>query len=215
MTICIIDYGAGNLHSAAKAVTRAAEAMGLSVTVSRDANALASASHIILPGVGAFADCMQGLRAAEGMIAALEEEVLHKGKPFLGICVGAQMLLSKGTEHGEHAGLGWIPGEVVPISTKPKPEWMQGPFRVPHMGWNTLDITQPHPCLADWQAEDHAYFVHSFHAKPENPAHILATSQYGGEITACIGRDNLLGTQFHPEKSGASGLKLIENFVQQ
>jgi glutamine amidotransferase len=126
------------------------------------------------------------------------------------------MLMQRGLEHGEHAGLGWIEGDVVPIATRNKPEWMQGQLRVPHMGWNTLELREPvHPCLADWQPQDHAYFVHSFHAQCTHEANILATCRYGGEITACIGRDNLLGTQFHPEKSGPAGLKLIENFVRQ
>lgn len=208
MTVIIIDYGAGNLHSAAKAFARAAEQAGKAeVDISSDPQQLAKASHIILPGVGAYGDCIAGLRAANGMIEALEEAVLKEKKPFLGICVGMQMMLERGLEFGEHQGLGWIPGEVVPIEAS-------ADYKIPHMGWNELTIDQPdHPVFRGIEPGEHAYFVHSFHAVCTHSADVLARVDYNGPISACIGHGNMVGTQFHPEKSHRLGLRLIENFL--
>lgn len=204
--LAIIDYGSGNLRSVAKAFERVEG--GARIEVTQDAAALAQASHIVLPGVGAFGDCMRGLQALPGMIAALEENVLQRKKPFLGICVGMQMLLTRGHEHGLHQGLGWIAGEVVALSP-------QDPnLKIPHMGWNELGIPSPHPLLRDINPGAHAYFVHSFHARCENPAHVLATTNYGGKVTAVIGQGNIMGTQFHPEKSQETGLQLLANFLR-
>jgi glutamine amidotransferase len=204
MSTVIIDYGSGNLRSAAKAFERAAGSGA--VTVSGDAAALKNADHIVLPGVGAFGDCAAGLRAVPGMIDALNENVMAKGKPFLGICVGMQLMATRGLEHGSHDGLGWIAGEVRPIEP--------GALKVPHMGWNDLDFAvSDHPVFAGIGNGDHVYFVHSYQLVPQRDSDIIARVDYGGPITAAIGRDNIVGTQFHPEKSQAVGLKLIENFL--
>lgn len=233
MTILIIDYGSGNLHSVAKSFQRMAEPLGQTVEVSSDPDRVRQASHIVLPGVGAFSDCIAGLKAVDGMIEALEEAVLQQQRPFFGICVGMQMMLERGLEHGEHAGLGWIKGEVVPITVEEggqeadplvaegvrpiaearRPE--QGrPLKIPHMGWNELQLSQPdHPVFSDLPPNPHAYFVHSYHARCADESQVLATVDYGGPISACIGRDNMIGTQFHPEKSQQVGLQLIENFI--
>lgn len=201
----IIDYGSGNLRSAAKAFERVAGGEH-PVIVSSDPEYLCKASHIVLPGVGAFADCMRGLKAVPGMLAALERQVLEHKKPFLGICVGMQMLFTRGHEHGAHAGLGWIEGEVVKLEARN--------LKIPHMGWNELNLTQPqHPLLADMKNGEHVYFVHSYHAV--TPAsHMLATTEYGGVVTAVVARGNIMGVQFHPEKSQAAGLRVIENFLR-
>lgn len=213
MTIAIIDYGSGNLHSAAKAFQRMGEPRGLTVNVTRDPDLLRIASHIVLPGVGAFGDCIAGLRALDGMIDAMQEQALQRGKPFFGICVGMQMMLSRGLEHGEHAGLGWIEGDVVPIA--PQTQDSAPALKIPHMGWNELNITvTEHPLFKGVQQGDHAYFVHSYHAVCADKAQVLATVEYGAAINACIGHDNLVGTQFHPEKSHQLGLQLIDNFLQ-
>lgn len=204
MTVAIIDYGSGNLRSVAKAFERVAEG-NISIEVIRSADALEHASHIVLPGVGAFADCMAGLKALPGMIAAMEEQVLKKKKPFLGICVGMQMLFERGHEHGVHSGLGWLKGEVVPLASAPG-------IKIPHMGWNELAVTRDSALLRGIQPGDHAYFVHSYHAKAD-PADVLATTEYGQNIIAIVGREHILGTQFHPEKSQQTGLKLIQNFL--
>lgn len=200
--IAIIDYGSGNLRSAAKAVERVAGAR--TVGIVNSSSALADASHIVLPGVGAFGDCMQGLKSLPGMVAALEQEVLKKKKPLLGICVGMQMLFETGYEHGEHQGLGWLKGEVKPLQTT---------LKVPHMGWNTLCLAHPHPLLAGIEDNAHAYFVHSYHAVCKNPGDVLATTEYGQTIAAVVGQGNIMGTQFHPEKSQETGLRLLNNFV--
>ncbi|MBV8938562.1 MAG: imidazole glycerol phosphate synthase subunit HisH [Alphaproteobacteria bacterium] len=201
--VAIIDYGSGNLRSAAKAF----EAVGAAATVSADPATLKAASHIVLPGVGAFGDCIRGLTSIPGMADALEEQVRARKKPFLGICVGMQMLLERGHEHGTHAGLGWIPGDAVRL-TPAEPA-----LKVPHMGWNELNFSVSHPLYAGLRAGDHAYFVHSYHARCAEEAHILATTDYGGAVAAVIGRDNILGVQFHPEKSQHVGLRLLENFL--
>ena len=209
MSIVIVDYGSGNLRSAAKAFERAATDAGLgeTVIVSADAKALAAADRIVLPGVGAFGDCKRGLEALPGMIDALAEQVLRKQKPFFGICVGMQLMAEIGREHGEHQGLGWIKGVVEAI----KPA--DPSLKVPHMGWNELQFTRSHPLFAGLANRD-AYFVHSYHLKPSDPADVLATVDYGGPIVAAVGRDNIVGTQFHPEKSQANGLAIIANFLR-
>lgn len=208
MTIALIDYGSGNLHSAAKALQKAADERSASVVITRDPEQLRHASHIVLPGVGAFADCMAGLQAIDGLIEALNEQVMQVQKPFLGICVGMQMILERGLEHGTHAGLGWMKGEVVPITPH------DPTLPIPHMGWNELEITAPnHPIFKDIPSGAHAYFVHSFHALCTDTSQVLATADYGGSVSACIGRDNMVGTQFHPEKSQQVGLKIIKNFL--
>ncbi|MBI3453428.1 MAG: imidazole glycerol phosphate synthase subunit HisH [Rhodospirillales bacterium] len=210
MKTVIIDYGSGNLRSAAKAFERAAteRAPGTAIEVSADPRALAGASHIVLPGVGAFADCMNGLKAVGGMVEALAREVHEKKKPFLGICVGMELLAMRGFEHGTHDGLGWIAGEVHRIEpTDPA-------LKIPHMGWNELNpVRADHPLLAGIARGAHAYFVHSYHFVPADRADVLATTEYGGTLVAVVGRDNIAGTQFHPEKSQAAGLRLIANFL--
>lgn len=218
MSVAIIDYGSGNLRSAAKAFERAARDAGYAggISVTADASAVASADRIVLPGVGAFPDCRRGLDAVPGMVDALNEAVIHKAKPFLGICVGMQLMATRGLEHLETKGLGWIAGDVVAL-TPPANAAALGPggtgFRIPHMGWNELKFEQHHALLAGIAPGAHAYFVHSYHMKCTNPAHTLAIAEYGGPVAALIGRDNMVGTQFHPEKSQATGLKLIANFL--
>lgn len=215
MTIAIIDYGSGNLRSAAKAFERAVTESGAQteVTVTTDADAVARADRVVLPGVGAFADCKAGLMAVTGMTDALDEAVIKNGRPFLGICVGMQLMATTGYEHGTTAGLGWIAGDVVALD----PAAEAGPggagARIPHMGWNRLDISEPHPLLDGLGDDPYAYFVHSYQVKCANPAHVRATVSYGETVTAAIGRDNLFGVQFHPEKSQAVGLKLLANFL--
>ncbi|MCD6035027.1 MAG: hisH [Rickettsiales bacterium] len=206
-SVVIIDYGSGNLRSAAKSLERAAEKTGRNVVVSSDPKALEAASHIVLPGVGAFADCMKGLQALPGMIDGLEQEVRLRQKPFLGICVGMQLLATRGFEHGTHAGLGWIPGDVVALTPK------DPSLKVPHMGWNALALTQTHPVLKDIHDGDHAYFVHSYHLECKEPGYVAATVEYGTNVTAMVIHDNIIATQFHPEKSQKTGLALLTNFL--
>lgn len=211
MTVAIIDYGSGNLRSAAKAFERAVEEAGLDlqVVVTSDPADLGGASHIVLPGVGAFADCRRGLAAVEGMEAALEEQVIGEKKPFLGICVGMQLMADIGREHEDTPGFGWVPGEVI-VMTPSDPA-----LKIPHMGWNDLTVkTPPHPFLAGIEDGSHVYFVHSYVFQAADASDVLASVDYGGPVTAVIGRDNLVGTQFHPEKSQAVGLRLISNFLQ-
>jgi imidazole glycerol-phosphate synthase subunit HisH len=218
MSVAIIDYGSGNLRSAAKAFERSAREAGYAgdVTVTSQSDVVARADHIVLPGVGAFRDCRRGLDAVPGMVDALTEAVVAKGRPFLGICVGMQLMAARGHEHHLTSGLGWIPGDVVAL-TPPANAADLGPggtgFRIPHMGWNELRFSATHPILRGLRSGAHAYFVHSYHLSCENAAHILATVDYGGSITALVGRDNMVGTQFHPEKSQATGLQLIANFL--
>lgn len=213
--IAIIDYGSGNLRSAAKGFEREVRALGAEtrgkyfVSVTSDPSEVARADKIVLPGVGAFADCKLGLEAIPGMIEALNEAVRAKGRPFLGICVGMQLMAERGLEHGEHKGLGWLAGTVRPLA--PADESL----KIPHMGWNELKISEPaHPVFKDLDADGHAYFVHSYHLVPDDPALICAESDYGGRVVAAIARDNMVGTQFHPEKSQKLGLKLIRNFLE-
>jgi glutamine amidotransferase len=212
MTTVIVDYGSGNLHSAAKAFERAARESGSSekIVVSDDANAVRKADRVVLPGVGAFADCRRGLDAVPGMIDALNEAVNQKGKPFFGICVGMQLLAERGREYEVTQGLGWIKGEVNRIAPS------DSALKIPHMGWNTLD-SKSHPALAGIPLGAqglHAYFVHSYQLNPENSSDVVARAEYGGPITAMVGRDNIIGTQFHPEKSQKLGLALISNFLK-
>ena len=213
MSVAIIDYGSGNLHSAQKAFERAAREAGLSRSIlvtSRPEDVLA-AEHVVLPGVGAFADCRRGLDAVVGMTDALTEAVGRRGRPFLGICVGAQLLATRGLEHETVEGLGWIPGDVA-IMRPDRPE-----LKIPHMGWNTLDVKRDHPLLTGIPTGPtglHAYFVHSYQLYAANPEHVVATTDYGGPVTAIVARNSIVGVQFHPEKSQKLGLALIANFLR-
>ncbi|MFO1163157.1 MAG: imidazole glycerol phosphate synthase subunit HisH [Reyranellaceae bacterium] len=214
MTVAIVDYGSGNLRSAAKAFERAARESGLDdrVLVTADPHVVAAADRIVLPGVGAFADCRAGLYGVPGMVDTLQREVVERGKPFLGICVGMQLMATRGVEYGVHAGLDWIAGDVVRIDPR---RGSAGPvLKIPHMGWNELSDLAPHALLAGIAPRDHAYFVHSFQLEARQPETVLALTDYGGPITAMVGRDNFAGTQFHPEKSQATGLRLIANFLR-
>ena len=211
MSVAIIDYGSGNLRSAAKAFERAiAEAdLGEAVIVTSDPADVAAASHIVLPGVGAFGDCRRGLDALAGMVETLTRAVIDDGRPFLGICVGMQLMATRGLEHGSHDGLGWIDGVVERLRP------CDPTLKIPHMGWNELAPRAPdHPFLAGIGTGAHAYFVHSSGFNAADPGDVLATVDYGGPVTAVIGRANMLGTQFHPEKSQAVGLALITNFLR-
>jgi glutamine amidotransferase len=213
MIVTIIDYGSGNLRSASKAFARAAADNGISadISVTSDPDLVARADRIVLPGVGAFADCRNGLRAVAGMWDAVDRAVCERGRPFLGICVGMQLMAERGLEFGETDGFGWIAGEVRAIAPS------DPALKVPHMGWNTLDEVRPHPVFAGLPLGPdglHGYFVHSFHLVPSAPADLIATADYGGPVTATVGRDNMVGTQFHPEKSQRLGLGLIANFLR-
>jgi len=208
--LAIVDYGSGNLRSAAKAFERAAADRGIALEVSVTARPedVARADRIILPGVGAFGDCRAGLDALPGMVAALDEAVKQRGTPFLGICVGMQLMATRGLEHGEHKGLGWIGGTVAELQPN------DASLKVPHMGWNDLRLASPtHPLFAGIPAGTHAYFVHSYALRPEAPDDTIASVDYGGPVVAAVARDNMAGTQFHPEKSQGVGLALIANFL--
>lgn len=209
--VALIDYGSGNLRSAAKAMERVIreQNLPLQVLVTNDADAVRRAERVVLPGVGAFADCRAGLDAVPGMHEALDEAVIKGGKPFLGICVGMQLMAERGLEHGVHQGLGWLAGEVKPLEPA-DPE-----LKIPHMGWNDLIVDAvDHPVLAGLSSGRHAYFVHSYHMECRDPALVLARADYGGSFAAVVGRDNLVGSQFHPEKSQETGLNLIGNFLR-
>jgi imidazole glycerol-phosphate synthase subunit HisH len=208
--VAIIDHGSGNLRSAEKALERASQEAGTGqeIIVTSDPAKVAAAQRIVLPGVGAFGDCMQGLTRIPGMVDVLTEAVLKTGKPFLGICVGMQMLASIGREHGDHTGLGWIEGEVAPIRPS------DPSLKIPHMGWNELHQMRPHPLLDNLADKAHVYFVHSFGFVPKDENHLLATTDYAGAISAVVGRDNIAGTQFHPEKSQAVGLAFLGRFLK-
>jgi glutamine amidotransferase len=213
MLVAIVDYQSGNLHSAAKAFERAARESGIAaeIAVTSDPGTVLRADRVVLPGVGAFGDCYQGLANTPGMIDALSEAVLERKRPFFGICVGMQLLADRGLEHGVHRGLGWIGGEVRVIEPADKS------FKVPHMGWNTLSYLRPHPLFEGIPGDDaggHAYFVHSYQFRAQDPADVVAFSDYGGPVTACVARGNIAGSQFHPEKSQKLGLKLISNFLR-
>ena len=209
MTIAVVDYGSGNLRSAAKALARAARDAGdpRTVTVTADPEFVRAADHVVLPGVGAFGDCRRGLGAVPGMIEALEDAVRRRGRPFLGICVGMQLMADRGVEHGIHPGLGWIAGEVRVIQPA------DPALKIPHMGWNELGDVAPHPVLQGLRRGDHVYFVHSYAIRPDRQSDLLVETDYGGPIAAIVGRENMLGTQFHPEKSQAAGLRLLADFL--
>jgi glutamine amidotransferase len=213
VTVAIVDYGSGNLHSAAKAFERAARETGhpQPILVTNDPDRVAAADRIVLPGVGAFADCRHGLDAVDGMVEALDRRVRQQGRPFLGICVGMQLMAERGREYQVTPGLGWIAGEVVRI-TPSDPE-----LKIPHMGWNTLSALHSHPLLdgiAVGPQGLHAYFVHSYHLMPAQNADLVAQAEYGGPVTAIVGHETAVGTQFHPEKSQRLGLALIANFLK-
>ena len=213
MSVAIVDYGSGNLHSAAKAFERAAQEAELdaAIVVTADPETVRRADRVVLPGVGAFADCWRGLDRLPGMVEAMTEAVRRDGKPFLGICVGMQLMATQGLEYETTPGLDWIPGDVAPI----KPA--DPALKIPHMGWNTLDAPETHPLLAEIPIGPHglhAYFVHSFALRPADDADVLARTDYGGPITAIVAKDNMAGTQFHPEKSQRLGLRLIANFLR-
>lgn len=212
MRVVIIDYGSGNLRSATKAFERAAREAGLDaeIELTDKAERVATADRIVLPGVGAYADCKRGLDAVPGMHEALVDVVEHKARPFMGICVGMQLMSSRGLEKTVTNGLGWIKGDVVEM-TPSDPE-----LKIPQIGWNTLTLNRPHPLfdgIATGESGLHAYFVHSYHLAAQNPEDVIATTNYGGAMTAFVGRDNKVGAQFHPEKSQTLGLKLISNFL--
>ena len=213
MSVAIVDYGSGNLHSAAKAFERAARETGHDqpILVTRDPDSVARADRVVLPGVGAFADCRRGLDAVAGMVEALDVAVRQKGRPFFGICVGMQLMAERGREYAITEGLGWIAGEVDRIAPA------DPSLKIPHMGWNTLNTLRHHPVLdgiATGAAGQHAYFVHSFELKPADRADLVAQADYGGPVTAIVARDTMVGTQFHSEKSQRMGLALIANFLK-
>jgi imidazole glycerol-phosphate synthase subunit HisH len=213
MGVAIVDYGSGNLHSAHKALERAARESGngTDVRLTSDPDEVRKAERIVLPGVGAFADCRRGLDAVDGMVEALNEVVIEKGKPFLGICVGMQLMATRGLEHQVTQGLDWIPGDVVAIQPA------DSTLKIPHMGWNTLSLRREHKLIDGIPTGEnglHAYFVHSFHLQPASPDLMIAETDHGGALTAIVGRDNLVGTQFHPEKSQTLGLALLRNFLR-
>ncbi len=208
MLTVLVDYDSGNLHSAEKAFQRMAQETGAGpVLVSSRPEDVARADRIVLPGDGAFPACRAALGSRGGLFEAIEDAVTRRARPFLGICVGMQMMATWGREHQDTAGFDWIPGEVVRI-TPADPR-----LKVPHMGWNDLVIDRPHPVLEGIKTGDHAYFVHSYHFKVADPGQRLAHVDYAGEVTAIIGRDTMVGTQFHPEKSQTAGLRLIANFL--
>jgi glutamine amidotransferase len=209
--VAVIDYGSGNLRSAAKAFERASREAELdaNVAVTSEPAEVARASHIVLPGVGAFADCMRGLAGLPGMVEALERAVLTEGRPFLGICVGMQLLATGGHEHGYAPGLNWIDGQVVPLRP-----WHRT-LKVPHMGWNTVTVRRDsHPLFEEIPRDSHFYFVHSYQFVCSNPDDQVASVDYGSEMTAAVGRYNIVGTQFHPEKSQSAGIRVIQNFLK-
>lgn len=213
MKIALIDYGAGNLHSCAKALERALTASGLAgeVIIGADPAVISTADRIVLPGDGAFHDCREALASVNGLEEALYEAVRTKARPFLGICVGMQLLADWGEERGETQGLGWVPGRVVALDP------VERNLKVPHMGWNTLEERRSHPVLEGITlgiAGLHAYFLHSFHLLPAREEDLYAVADYGGPVSAIVGRGNILGTQFHPEKSQSLGLQLLTNFMR-
>ena len=213
MRVAIIDYGSGNLRSATKAFERAAHEAGIAATIelTADAERVRSADRIVLPGVGAYADCAAGLHAVDGMWEAVEEVAIGRGRPFLGICVGTQLMSERGLEKTVTKGFGWIAGDVKEI-TPADPA-----LKIPQIGWNTIELARKHPLFSGIETGPnglHAYFVHSYHIETTKPDEMLATADYGGPITAAVARDNLAGTQFHPEKSQALGLALITNFLR-
>ncbi|MBC7580599.1 MAG: imidazole glycerol phosphate synthase subunit HisH [Tardiphaga sp.] len=213
MSVAIIVSGSGNRHSAAKAFERAARSMEVpeKVVVTRDPEVVFRADRIVLPGVGAFADCRKGLDSLDGMVEAMTEAVRDKARPFFGICVGMQLMATRGKEHVTTEGLNWIQGDVEKITPR------EENFKIPHMGWNTLEMVREHPVLERLPLGPkgrHAYFVHSYQLNAVNESDVLARAEYGGPLTAIVGRDTMIGTQFHPEKSQRFGLALISNFLK-
>lgn len=209
MRTVIVDYESGNLHSAEKAFQRMArEADAGDVIVTSDPEVLRRADRVVLPGDGAFASCRARLYDHHGLFEALREAVIERGRPFIGICIGMQMLATRGLEHGETAGFDWIPGTVGPIEPDDKA------LKVPHMGWNDLVLDRAHSVFEGIETGQHAYFVHSYQFHVDDPAHLMAHADYGGPVTAVVARDNLIGTQFHPEKSQSVGLRMIANFLR-
>ena len=210
MIVTIVDYGSGNLRSAAKALERAAVDAGIAadIVVTSAPERVAAADRVVLPGVGAFADCRRGLAGVRGLEQALDDAVRVKGRPFLGICVGMQLLAERGREFETTQGLGWIGGEVVAI------EPQDPDLKIPHMGWNEVIETRSNPLTTGLRPGAHAYFVHSYHFRLADPADLVAVTDYGGPIAAVVARDNLVGTQFHPEKSQDAGLQVIGNFLR-
>lgn len=206
MRVALVDYDSGNLHSAEKAFALMGREAGAEVFVTSDPELVRKADRIVLPGDGAFPACRAALDAVPGMVEALREAVLGRTVPFMGICVGMQMLAEVGHEYRDTEGLGWIGGEIEAIAAPG--------LKVPHMGWNDLRLLSPHPLLEGISTGDHAYFVHSWQFRVADPAHLLACADYGGPVTAVVGRDNIVGTQFHPEKSQAVGLRIIGNFLR-
>jgi len=211
VTVAIIDYGSGNLHSAAKAFERAGRDEGLTenIAVTRDPDLVARADRIVLPGVGAFADCRRGLDAVSGMVEAIEERVRKRARPFLGICVGMQLMAERGREYEVTQGLGWIAGEVDRIAPS-DPD-----LKIPHMGWNTLELAKEIPLLSGINDSDYFYFVHSYYPAPDDPAVVIGETEYGMTFASVLARDNIVATQFHPEKSGEMGLRMYRNFLAQ
>lgn len=213
MKVAVIDYGSGNLRSAVKSFERAAREANLSaeVILTNRAEDVLHADRIVLPGVGAYADCRKGLGEVDGMVEVLNEVVIQKARPFFGICIGMQLMSDRGLEKTTTKGLGWISGDVTEIK-------IDDPnLKIPQMGWNTIDLKRDHHLFDGIKTGDdgkHAYFVHSYHFKAANDADVLATTNYGGEVTAVIAKDNMVGTQFHPEKSQELGLSLITNFLK-
>ena len=208
MITAIVDYNSGNLRSAEKSFQRMAdEVNGGQIIVTPDPDTVRKADRVVLPGVGAFADCRRELGAIDGLFGAIEEKV-KSGSPFMGICVGMQMMATTGLEHGRHEGFDWIAGEVDRLNPSDKT------LKIPHMGWNALNIDRPHPVFDGIASGDHVYFVHSYHLKPQNSSDLVASVDYGEVITAAVARDNMIGTQFHPEKSQSTGLRLIGNFLK-
>ena len=210
MKIAIVDYGSGNLRSAAKSFEKAAESLDFpaDIHVTSDPERVSAADRIVLPGVGAFADCKAGLQRIAGLWDTLETAVRVEKRPFLGICVGMQLMATTGLEHGSHEGFGWIDGQVEPIAPD------DPGLKIPHMGWNTLKAHQSHPILAGLEDGTDVYFVHSYHMRLAKRSNLVASTYYGTEITSIIAEENMVGTQFHPEKSQDAGLRLIGNFLR-
>ena len=209
-SVALIDYGSGNLRSAEKALRRAAEGLSAptEVVVTADPERVARADRVVLPGVGAFAACMAALSERDGLIAAMTEAVIDRGAPFLGVCVGMQLLADRGLEFGQTPGLGWIAGEVSRL----RPD--DPAAKIPHMGWNALEVVTGHPLLAGLGDGAHMYFTHSFAFRPADPGHVIAWTDHGGRFAAAVARDNIMGVQFHPEKSQTQGLRLLANFLE-
>lgn len=210
MIISIIDYGSGNVRSVAKAFERAISeaSLGASVKITNDPGQVATSDRLVLPGVGAFADCKKGLESIPGMMDALETAVCSVGRPYFGICVGMQLMAQLGLEHGATRGFGWLNAEVRALAPEDKS------LKIPHIGWNDIMVSEPrHPVFADLESGEHAYFVHSYHIICDHRADVLAHTDYGDQIIAAVGKDNIFGTQFHPEKSQKVGLKIITNFL--